>query len=595
MQTQEKEIQKENVKPNKTKRNITLRLSIFILIIISCICLVGYKMYIFYDSKKTDDILIKNIEITTAEQEIEVNNSIEIKMNIEPKNYNVSNLQWMTSNPEVITVENGILKAISEGESTIYVINDNGIKSNEILIKSIVRIKEITLSKESLEIDIGKTETLLATIIPENATNKTLSWKTSNENIAKIDENGKITGINVGECVISVSSGKENIIAQCKVKVNAIEISSLSLDENNVTLGVGQEYLLLAAVSPQNATDKNVKWTSSNESVLTVKNGKIKAISEGKATVKITAKNNKTASCNFTVKTSASSGTIKYAKNTYNIRSGPNTSYSKLGAVDKNEEVEILKVYDSWTKVRTSSGIVGYMISSGYTSAKTYYISNVPYLNQFSLSYPTGCEAVSATMVAKYAGYNISVAQVISATPTDEKGKRQETKTVEIKEEQVNEETGEIEVITKTIEQTDWYGGNPFKVFVGHPSKGLSTGSYGCFAEPITVALKACGVPAQNISGCSIDTVFDYIENGKPVIIWCKKNAGNLTEGVTWKYEDGSGSYTELVGEHCAVLIGYDGEYVYLNDPSAGQNVKQPKAKFISNWHKLFSQAIIIN
>lgn len=581
----------------KQKKKIYIVL-IFILMI-AFISLFGF--YIEYKenmSQKTNEkeiIPITSIVISTVESSIEVNNSIEIEKIIEPVNYNVSNLQWVSSNPEIITVENGIVTAIATGESTIYVIDENGIKSNEILIQSIVKVEEIALSKETLEIEIGKTEKLFATIMPENAINKNLIWKTTDGNVANVYEDGTITGINVGECIVSASTTDEKIIDQCKVKVNPIEVSSLTLDEKKVTLGIGQEYILLSTVLPQNATYKNIVWSSSNNSVLTVNEGKIKAISEGEATVTITSKNNKTASCNFTVKTNPPSGTIKYAKDTYNIRSGPNTKYSKLGSVNKNDEVEILKENDGWTKVRISSGTVGYMTSKGYTSTKTYLISNVPYINQFSISYPTGCEAVSATMVARYAGYNINSAQVIAATPTDERGKRQETVTVEIKEEKLNEETGEMEEIITTQEKTDWYGGNPFEVFVGHPSKRLSEGSYGCFAKPITVALKDCGVPAQNISGCSIDTLFNYIANGKPVVVWCKKNAGDLTEGVTWKYEDESGSYTELVGEHCAVLIGYDGEYVYLNDPSAGKNVKQPKAKFISNWHKLFSQAIIIN
>lgn len=595
--------EKEDVNINKnteesTKSKIKFPVVLFgaiIAIIFACLCFISYRIYFYYTHKEPETIEITSIEISIPELEIETNKPIEISTIIEPSNYNTSNLQWISSNPEIIIVENGIITALAEGESTIYVINDNGIKSNEILVHSIVKIKEITLSKETLEIDVGKSETLLATIMPENATNKNLIWKSSNEDIAKVDENGNVIGNNVGECIVSVSSEDENLVAECKIKVNAIQINSLSLDENNVTLGVGQEYLLIGSVSPSNATYKTFTWSSSNSDVLTVNNGKIKAISEGNAVVTITSRNGKIASCNFTVVSSVASGTIRYIKDTYSIRSGPSNNYSKLATVYINEEVEILKVSNSWTKVRTSSGIVGYMLSSGYSSSKTYYISNVPYLNQFSLGYPTGCEAVSATMAARYSGYNISSAQVIAATPTDEKGKRKETKTVENTEEKVNEETGEIEIITKTEQQTDWYGGNPFEVFVGHPSKKLNEGSYGCYAKPITVALQTCGVPATNISGCSIDTVFNYIANGKPVVVWCKKNAGDLTEGVTWKYEDGSGSYTELVGEHCAVLIGYDGEYVYLNDPSAGQNVKQPKAKFISNWYKLFSQAVIIN
>lgn len=585
--------EEENTK-SKVKFPVVL-FGLIIAVIIACLCFISYRIYCYYNPKEPETIAITSIEISIPELEIETNVPVEISTIIEPSNYNISNLQWVSSNPEIIIVENGVITANVEGESTIYVINDNGVKSNEILVHSIVKVKEVAISKEVLDIEIGKTETLLASITPENATNKNLFWKSSNEDIATVDENGTVTSKNVGECIISVSSSDENVMAECKVKVNAIEVNSLSLDETNVTLGVGQEYMLIGSVSPSNATYKNLSWSSSNNNILTVNNGKIKAVSEGNAVITITSRNGKKASCNFTVNSSASLGTIRYAKDTYSVRSGPSKNYSTLTTVYKNEEVEILKVSNSWTKIRTSSGTVGYMLSSGYSSSKTYYISNVPYLNQFSLGYPTGCEAVSATMAARYSGYNVSSAQVIAATPTDEKGKRQETKTVEVTVEKVNEETGEIELITHTEEKTDWYGGNPFEVFVGHPSKKLNQGSYGCYAKPITIALQACGVPATNISGCSIDTVLDYVAGGKPVVVWCKKNAGDLTEGVTWKYEDGSGSYLELVGEHCAVLIGYDGEYVYLNDPSAGQNVKQPRAKFTSNWYKLFSQAVVIN
>lgn len=582
----------ENKKQPKTIKMHPILLAFIILIILTCVGFISYKIYRYYNPIT---VPITNISISLTEEIIDINTPTKIETIIEPANYTSTSLQWISSNPEVINVESGIITALTEGESTIYAINDNGIKSNEIIVYSTIKMKEITLSKELLEINVNSSETLLATFIPEHPSNKQLIWSSSDSNIATVDENGVVTGKNVGECIISVSNHDNTITSSCNITIKPIDITSLYLDETQVTLGVGQEYLLVGGVSPSNATYRNFTWSSSDNSILTVDNGKIKAISEGSAVITITSKNGKTATCNFTVKSNISSGTIRYAKNTYSVRTGPSNNYYKLTSVYKNDEIEILKISNSWTKVRTHSGIVGYMLSSGYSSTKSYYISNIPYINQFSLGYPTGCEAVSAAMAANYAGYNVSSAQIIAATPTDEKGIRQETKTIEITVEQVNEETGEIELIIKTEEQTDWYGGNPFEVFVGHPSKQLNQGSYGCYAKPITIALQSCGVPATNISGCSIDTVFEYIRNGKPVVVWCKKNAGDLIEGVTWKYEDGSGSYTELKGEHCAVLIGYDGEYVYLNDPSAGKGVKQPKAKFISNWHILFNQAIVIN
>ena len=176
-------------------------------------------------------------------------------------------------------------------------------------------------------------------------------------------------------------------------------------------------------------------------------------------------------------------------------------------------------------------------------------------------------------MAAKFAGYNVPVEVVINNTPTDPLGKRQET-----------------------LQQgTIWVGEDPFKYFVGHPTKTQAQGSYGCFAEPIIVALKKSGVPCTNISGCSVDTLYGYIEKNQPVIVWCRVNAKDINKGVTWQYPDGSGSFDELIGEHCSVLIGFDETYVYLNDPIAGKSVSQPRWKFESNWHILYDQAIIIN
>lgn len=237
----------------------------------------------------------------------------------------------------------------------------------------------------------------------------------------------------------------------------------------------------------------------------------------------------------------------------------------------------------------------GYIYVDGYSSSKGYYIDNVPFYNQHNMGYPTGCEAVSATMVANYSGYNVSVATIIENTPTDLLGKRQETRSKEVTKEVLNEETGEIETKIEVEEETVWIGENPFEYFVGHPTKNYAQGSYGCYANPISIALNASGVPNTNISGTSIDTVFEYIKQGKPVIVWCKARAKDVKITDTWYYPDGSGSYDEIEYEHCAVLIGFDDDYVYLNDPSVGKGVSQPKSKFISIWHKLYSQAIVIN
>ena len=168
------------------------------------------------------------------------------------------------------------------------------------------------------------------------------------------------------------------------------------------------------------------------------------------------------------------------------------------------------------------------------TYQEKYYIQNVPFINQLKLGYPMGCEAVSATMAAKYAGYNVEVEEIVANTPTDIEGKRKETITKQV--ETTDEETGERVI---TIEEEEvWIGENPFEYFVGDPRKEKTQGAYGCFAGPIVTALQKCGISCTNISRGEIDVLYDYIRQGKPVIVWCRANANDLVEGVTWKYPD---------------------------------------------------------
>ena len=499
----------------------------------------------------------------------------------------------ISSNPDIIRIEGDNIIGVSEGEANIYAVH-NEEKSNEITLTCVVDLKEITLDKTELTILINNEKEIKATLVPKNTTYKNLTWKSSNESVATVKD-GVVKGHKEGKAIITVTESNTKKEAKCNIIVKPIEVESISLDEQVVKIGIGQNYILNSSIKPSNATNKEIIWSSSNTSVISVQNGKIKAIGIGEATVKITSTNGKIAICKFNVTENAPTNKKMYVTESFNVRIGPGTNYTLLDTVKRNDEIEILDEKNSYAKIRLNNGIVGYTVLKAYSDSKTYYIENVPFINQFNLGYPTGCEAVAATMAARYFGYNVDSATIIANTPTDTKGKRQEKITKETKTEVLNEETGEMETKITTTEEIVWVGENPFKYFVGHPTKGKSTGSYGCFAGPIVTALKKSGVSCTNISGSSIDKIFEYVQKGKPVIIWCRAKAADLSEGVTWKYPDGSGQFVELVGEHCAVLIGYDKNYVYLNDPAVGKGVKQPKSKFISNWNKLYNQAIIIN
>lgn len=575
--------EKRRMKNGKRKVNIKLLIIVPLFLIISFFIIIKYNI-IQRLVLCCYPITIEKINISVSNNEIEIGENIEINVKIYPENYSKSNFQWHSSNNEIIEIVDGKIIGKSPGKATIY-LTDEEIKSNEIEIESLIKIQEITISNMISELRIGDVFKLETIISPDNATYQELQYESSNIDVINIDNSGNLIANSIGSSTISIKDYKSNILEKFNVEVKKKPVEKIELDDTEIVLGKGQTYIINASVTPLEATYRDVEWESSDNNIVKIEDRKITAINTGSATITATTDNgDKKAKCIVIVNKTIPKHSEKFANGNYNIRTGASLDYQIVATTAKYEKIEFLQDFkNGWKKVRNSKGIVGYtLIKDNYyvdekpaentsedLTVTSFHIANVPYLNQFSLGYPTGCEAVSATMLLKYKGYNVSAQNIVDNTKNGSK-----------KYQDINGK---------------WYGANPFKEFVGHPTGGLSKGNYGVFAKPISSAMSVyAGNKVKDISGCSENTLLNYVSKGNPVVVWCVKNAGNLSNGVKWDYEDGSGNFQELVGEHCAVLIGYDENNVYLNDPSAGKNVKQNKNKFISNWKKLYSQAIIV-
>lgn len=152
----------------------------------------------------------------------------------------------------------------------------------------------------------GDTEILTATVKPDKATDKTVSWSSSDSSIASVDENGKVTAIKKGKTTITAKAGEKT--ASCSVSVyDEIAVTSVELNKTEITLITGQSKTLKATVKPEDATDKTVTWTSSNNNVATVKDGVVKGIGIGAATI-VAKAGNVSASCSVKVLTDSADG-----------------------------------------------------------------------------------------------------------------------------------------------------------------------------------------------------------------------------------------------------------------------------------------------
>mgnify|MGYP005851913877 CR=1 FL=1 len=168
----------------------------------------------------------------------------------------------------------------------------------------VVEVESVSLNKSEMTLTEGESETLAATVTPENAENKSIKWSSNNEAVATVDVNGTVTAKSAGTAVITATStnGKS---AGCTVTVEKkqIPVTEVRLSESTVGIVEGSTYKLTATVLPENTTDsKSVSWSSNNSAVATVDaNGTVTAKRAGTAVITATSTNGKSAGCTVTV------------------------------------------------------------------------------------------------------------------------------------------------------------------------------------------------------------------------------------------------------------------------------------------------------
>ncbi len=169
-----------------------------------------------------------------------------------------------------------------------------------------VHVSSVSLNMSSLELGVGNTATLVATVFPENASNKKVTWSSSDESKATVSSQGVVKGISMGNAVITVTTEDGGKTAQCHVSVtqSTVHVQSVSLNKTDLVLTVGNSETLIATVLPENASNKSVTWSSSNPSKAKVSStGVVTGVAEGSAVVTATTVDGgKTASCFVTVR-----------------------------------------------------------------------------------------------------------------------------------------------------------------------------------------------------------------------------------------------------------------------------------------------------
>ena len=249
-------------------------------------------------------VAVSSVSLDKTSVSLNVGESVTLAATVKPDNATNKTVSWSSSNASVASVDaSGKVSAVAEGTATITAkAGDKSATCSVTVTKKVVAVESVTLDKSSLELNEGETATLTATVKPDNASDKTVTWSSSKTSVATVDANGKVTAVAEGNATITAKAGNKSATCSVTVTKNVVAVESITLDKSSLELTEGETATLTATVKPDNATNKTVTWTSSSSSIATVdQNGKITAVSEGTAT--ITAKaGDKTASCTVTVK-----------------------------------------------------------------------------------------------------------------------------------------------------------------------------------------------------------------------------------------------------------------------------------------------------
>ena len=262
----------------------------------------------------TKSVAVDMLSLDITSVSLNKGNTYKMKVTVFPLNATNKAVTYTTSNKSVVTVSNGIVKAVGVGTATVTAKSSNGkTVSCKFTVKNAkAEVSSVTLNKSTLSLNVGDTQQLTATINPSNATNKSVEWQSTNTNVVTVSSTGKVIAKKVGTATILVVASN-GMSATCQVTVKdtllneeqkdvETEVNSITLSTTSLKLNEYESTKLTANVIPSNAINQKIKWVSSDDTVVFVSiNGTVKALKEGKATITASTKNGKTATCQVTV------------------------------------------------------------------------------------------------------------------------------------------------------------------------------------------------------------------------------------------------------------------------------------------------------
>ncbi len=238
----------------------------------------------------------ESMGIEAGKKTLNVGETLQLEVTANPPSL-LDNLTWTSSNPDVATVdENGNVTAVKPGTTTITASVGEDL-SVEFELSVVQPSSSITIDKETAEILLGKTLQLTATVLPENATDKQVTWTSSDESVATVDASGLVTANKCGQATITATASN-GLSASCEISVVlpatsvVVDLVASGIEGDDLYLNIGETREIKVVMTPAGSSD-TLTWTSSDTKVATVVDGKVTAVAAGTAIITITTTSGK--------------------------------------------------------------------------------------------------------------------------------------------------------------------------------------------------------------------------------------------------------------------------------------------------------------
>lgn len=236
---------------------------------------------------------ITNITPDVTELDMIAGDTYEVIYTLTPENPSDRTVRWSSSDNSVATVEGGVITAVSAGDATISITGGKvGSEYDPVTIKVHVRnrLQKIEFATRTTYVAVGATQQLTVLFTPSVDINDKLVWRTSDDSVVTVSDEGIITGIKVGSAMVSCYAedmGPDHLITCMVYVTDALVIANnLTVLPETATMEVGQTLQMDAVFDPANTTDQSIRWSSSDEAIITItESGLVTAVAVGQATI----------------------------------------------------------------------------------------------------------------------------------------------------------------------------------------------------------------------------------------------------------------------------------------------------------------------